>query len=102
MILPLFGGWSELDLLAKVAGLPKPHGPELIQETFKQIAKPADFATAWAKFLHDGFLAGSAAKPEALTFNGAAAAQFVADRVARSGAGRRRLRGRLHRLREGR
>jgi molybdopterin-containing oxidoreductase family iron-sulfur binding subunit len=34
MILPLFGGWSELDILAKFAGLPKPKGPELIQATF--------------------------------------------------------------------
>ena len=62
MILPLFGGWSELDVLAKFAGLPKPTGPELVQETFKQVAKPADFVTAWAKFLHDGFLAESAAE----------------------------------------
>ena len=43
MILPLFGAWSELDLLAKVAGQPKPTGPELIQETFKAIAKPDGF-----------------------------------------------------------
>jgi molybdopterin-containing oxidoreductase family iron-sulfur binding subunit len=78
MILPLFGGWSELDLLAKFAGLPKPAGPELVQETFKAIAKPADFVGAWAKFLHDGFLADSAAKPEALTFDAAAAPKAVA------------------------
>ncbi|HSI15865.1 MAG TPA: TAT-variant-translocated molybdopterin oxidoreductase, partial [Chthoniobacter sp.] len=77
MILPLFGAWSELDLLAKVAGLPKPQGPELIQDTFKEIAKPADFVTAWAKFLHDGFLADSASKAENLTFNGSAAAGFI-------------------------
>jgi molybdopterin-containing oxidoreductase family iron-sulfur binding subunit len=78
MILPLFGGWSELDLLAKFAGLPKLAGPELVQETFKAIAKPADFVGAWAKFLHDGFLADSAAKPEALTFDPAAAPKAVA------------------------
>jgi MoCo/4Fe-4S cofactor protein with predicted Tat translocation signal len=77
MILPLFGAWSELDLLAKVAGQPKPEGPELIQETFKAIAAPKDFIVAWAKFLHDGFLSGSAAKPEALKFNAGAAAKFV-------------------------
>ncbi len=79
MILPLFGAWSELDLLAKVAGQPKPHGPELIQETFKQVAKPADFVTAWAKFLHDGFLTESAAKPTALALDGAATAKFVTE-----------------------
>ena len=66
MILPLFGGWSETRCAREVlAGLPKPTGPELVQETFKQIAKPADFVAAWAKFLHDGFLAGSAAEARA-------------------------------------
>ena len=82
MILPLFGAWTELDLLAKVAGQPKPAGPELIQETFKAIAKPGDFTADWAKFLHDGFLADSAAKPDVLAFSGAAAAKFVADNSA--------------------
>jgi len=82
MILPLFGAWSELDLLAKVAGLPKPTGPELVQETFQALAKPGDFVAAWAKFLHDGFLADSTANPEALTFGGGAAAKFVADKSA--------------------
>jgi molybdopterin-containing oxidoreductase family iron-sulfur binding subunit len=59
MILPLFGGWSDNDVLAVLAGMPKPVGPELVQETFKQIAPAADFDAAWNKFLHDGFQAGS-------------------------------------------
>lgn len=82
MILPLFGAWSELDLLAKVAGLEKPAGPELVQDTFKEIAKPSDFTTAWSKFLHDGFLADSAAKAETLTFNGAAASKLISEKFA--------------------
>jgi molybdopterin-containing oxidoreductase family iron-sulfur binding subunit len=73
MILPLYGGWSELDLLARVAGHPKPEGPELVQETFRQVAPSADFVTAWPKFLHDGFLADSAAQPESLAVAAAAA-----------------------------
>jgi len=77
MILPLFGAWSEIDLLAKVAGRPKPEGPELIQETFKAIASPKDMIVSWAKFLHDGFLADSEAKTEDLKFNGAAVARIV-------------------------
>lgn len=79
MILPLYGAWSELDLLAKIAGRPKPAGPELIQDTFKEIAKPGDFTSAWAKFLHDGFLEKSAPEPQPLAFNGGAASQFVAE-----------------------
>jgi molybdopterin-containing oxidoreductase family iron-sulfur binding subunit len=81
MILPLFGAWSALDLLAKTAGLPKPLGPELVQETFKQIAKPADFVAGWAKFLHDGFLAESAAKPVALAVEAAAATKLVSEKL---------------------
>ncbi len=77
MILPLYGGWSELDLLAKIAGQDKPKGPELVQETFRTVAKPTDFTASWSKFLHDGFLADSAAKPVALTLNASAAAQHV-------------------------
>lgn len=59
MILPLFGGWSELDVLAKFAGQPKPPGPELVQETFKQISKSNDLATDWPKFLYYGFQPGT-------------------------------------------
>jgi len=87
MILPLFGAWSELDLLAKVAGLPKPQGPELVQDTFKEIARPADFVTAWAKFLHDGFLENSAVKPVPLTFNGSAAMELIKERFSTPATG---------------
>jgi MoCo/4Fe-4S cofactor protein with predicted Tat translocation signal len=55
MILPLFNGWSDLDLLAVVAGMTKPGGPELVQETFRTTSPPGDFATAWNDFLRDGF-----------------------------------------------
>jgi MoCo/4Fe-4S cofactor protein with predicted Tat translocation signal len=82
MILPLFGGWSELDVLAKFAGQKRPTGPELIQETFKQVAQPADFVPAWAKFLHDGFLADSAAKPVALALDGGAIDKLMAEKPA--------------------
>jgi MoCo/4Fe-4S cofactor protein with predicted Tat translocation signal len=57
MILPLFGGLSEIELLNMLVGRPKVEGPELIQETFRSTAPPGDFATAWTKFVHDGFAA---------------------------------------------
>ncbi len=77
MILPLYGGWSEVDVLAKFAGLPKPEGPELVQETFKLTVKPGDFTTAWSKFLLDGGLAGNVAQPVELTFNAVAANELA-------------------------
>jgi hypothetical protein len=55
MILPIFGGLSEIELLNALLGGPKIEGPELIQETFRSTNPPGDFQTAWSRFLHDGF-----------------------------------------------
>src|SRR5205085_11314459 len=55
MILPLFRGLSEIELLNAVAGRPIPEGPELVQETFRATNPAGDFQTAWSRFLHDGF-----------------------------------------------
>ncbi len=55
MILPLFGGLSEIELLNALLGGPKPEGPELVQETFRATNPSGDFATAWSAFLRDGF-----------------------------------------------
>jgi molybdopterin-containing oxidoreductase family iron-sulfur binding subunit len=83
MIMPLFGGWSEHDVLAKFAGQPKPTGPELIKETFKQLAKPGDFATAWPKFLHDGFVPAASAAPS-LTLAADSVGALVKDKYPQS------------------
>ena len=66
MILPLFGGWSQLDLLSKLAGIPG--GLEAVRETFKAFAGSGDFEEAWTGLLRHGFTAdttyqASSAKP---------------------------------------
>jgi len=84
MILPLYGGWSDNDILAKLAGLQKPVGPELVQDTFRQIAGGAatDFDAAWNKFLHDGYLDGSATATErTLFFMSAAAGSAIGEQM---------------------
>ena len=64
MILPLHAGWSDHDLLSRIAGLPRPEGPEAVRETFRERAGRGldafGFEQAWQKFVHDGFLEGSA------------------------------------------
>ena len=55
MIMPLFGGISEIQLFNMILGRPTTEGPELIQETFRGTKPPGDFDAAWSKFLHDGF-----------------------------------------------
>jgi MoCo/4Fe-4S cofactor protein with predicted Tat translocation signal len=57
MILPLFGGLSEIEFLNALLGGPKTEGPELVQETFRATNPRGDFQTAWSRFLHDGFAA---------------------------------------------
>ncbi|HEX4629604.1 MAG TPA: TAT-variant-translocated molybdopterin oxidoreductase [Chthoniobacterales bacterium] len=69
MILPLFGGMSELDVMNAVLGKPKVEGPELVQETFRASAPPGDFQTAWSQMLRDGFATHIALKDKPPTFN---------------------------------
>jgi molybdopterin-containing oxidoreductase family iron-sulfur binding subunit len=74
MILPLFGGLSEIELMNALLGRPKAEGPELIQETFRATKPPGDFPTAWSKFLHDGAAAHVTLRDRPATFNAVAAA----------------------------
>ena len=73
MILPLFGGVSELELLNGLLGGPKIEGPELVQETFRATAPPGDFAEAWSRLLRDGFPTHMMPVEKPGTFNGNAA-----------------------------
>ncbi|CAN5405229.1 TAT-variant-translocated molybdopterin oxidoreductase [soil metagenome] len=53
MILPLWNGVTEWEILAQLTGRPKPKGPELVQETLA--AKGAD----WNRVLRSGFMPDS-------------------------------------------
>lgn len=69
MILPLFGGMSEIELMNLLLGGPKIEGPELVQETFRASAPPGDFQAAWSQLLRDGFASHVALKEKPPTFN---------------------------------
>src|SRR6266403_442562 len=73
MILPLFGGISEIELLNALLGRPKMEGPELVQETFRATNPPGDFQTAWSGFLRDGFASHLRPQDQAASFNPGAA-----------------------------
>jgi MoCo/4Fe-4S cofactor protein with predicted Tat translocation signal len=73
MILPLFGGLSELDLLNAILGRPKVEGPDLIQETFRSTSPPGDAATAWSHFLRDGFAPHVPLRDRPATYNASGA-----------------------------
>jgi molybdopterin-containing oxidoreductase family iron-sulfur binding subunit len=59
MILPLWNGCSELEILHALLGQPRPEGPALIRETFNSFSKDQS-DSAWNNYLHEGFLSGTA------------------------------------------
>ena len=60
LIAPLFGGLTEIEVLARIAGI-QTSAYEIARETFMATAGKDE--EKWKKFLHDGFLKDSAAKP---------------------------------------
>ena len=62
LIQPLFGGLTELEVLARIGGLTKTDPHDIARETF------GGNEEAWKKTLHDGFVANTAVKPAAGTF----------------------------------
>jgi MoCo/4Fe-4S cofactor protein with predicted Tat translocation signal len=78
MILPLWNGLSELEILNRLAGNSEPVGPQLIRETFAEIATGPDLEAAWTDFLRKGFLPGTSWPDATLNFNAAAATALAA------------------------
>ncbi len=70
MILPLFGGVSDLELLNGMLGGPNLEGPELVQETFRATNPPGEFEGAWAQLLRDGFATHIPVRDKPAVFNG--------------------------------
>jgi molybdopterin-containing oxidoreductase family iron-sulfur binding subunit len=77
LVMPLFGGLSELEFLARLAGATVTSAREIVRETFATFNNGGE--EAWKKFLHDGYLPGSSAKPVSATLNSAAVARTVAE-----------------------
>ncbi len=70
MIQPLFGGLTQIEVLARLAGVANPDSYALVLETITALAGAGTKADkAMQRFLHDGLLAGSAARPVAVRFN---------------------------------
>jgi molybdopterin-containing oxidoreductase family iron-sulfur binding subunit len=78
MILPLFGGLTELEVLARIIGVQNPDPYALVYETITALVG-GDPEKAFRQFLHDGVLANSAYAPVAVTLNAGAAARVLAE-----------------------
>ena len=67
LISPLFGGWTELEVLARIAGENTFSPYEIVRATFSEILGGNTGDEPWKKYLFDGFLAGSAARPASVS-----------------------------------
>ncbi len=76
LIEPLFGGLTELEVLARVGALETTSAHDIVRGTFRQIAGESE--DLWKRFLHDGFLAGSATATLTAALDGAAVVRAVA------------------------
>jgi molybdopterin-containing oxidoreductase family iron-sulfur binding subunit len=77
MILPLWDGVNELEILNRLAGNEQPIGPQLVRESFAQIAGGGDLEAKWTEFLRQGFLPDTAWPEAPLAFNAGGAAALV-------------------------
>ena len=77
MIQPLFGGLTQNEVLARIAGEQNVEPYALVSATIVGLAGAgANAAKTMQKFLHDGVLEGSAYRPATARFNRAAAQQL--------------------------
>jgi MoCo/4Fe-4S cofactor protein with predicted Tat translocation signal len=91
LIAPLFGGLTEIEVLARIAGENVTSPYQIARETFRTVAASGDFEVAWRKFLYNGYLEGSAAKPVAVRLDVAAVTKAVAGIQAASAPGKGNL-----------
>jgi molybdopterin-containing oxidoreductase family iron-sulfur binding subunit len=77
LIEPLFGGITELELIARISGasLVNPH--DIVKDTFKAFVGTAATDNDWKQFLHDGFIKGSAVEPLKAQFNNSVVGQAL-------------------------
>jgi len=67
LIAPLYGGKSFYELTALLAGQAEATSHEVVQGYWKKQHPSADFDAFWRKSLHDGWIAGTAFTPNAVT-----------------------------------
>ena len=79
MILPLFGGYSDIEFIDLLLGHEKHDRPDLVRATFNTVlGNNANADLAWNAFLRDGFLPDTAAKEvETANFNVGAAVAYI-------------------------
>ena len=78
MILPLFGGLTDIEVIARIAGVPNPDPYAMVLETITGLAG-GNAESAFQQFLHDGLLANTTSPVVRVSFNSGGAAAFLAN-----------------------
>ena len=79
MILPLFGGLTDIEVIARIAGLENADPYALVFETVTGIAGGENGESAFKQFLHDGLLANSAYRITRVSYNAGGVAGLSAN-----------------------
>src|SRR5205085_218253 len=83
----LFGGVTQIEVLARLAGLSQTNPHDIARETFANlIGAGADVEEGWKKYLHDGFVAEIDAKPVSAGVDAAAFFRAGSQGVAQAAA----------------
>ena len=80
LIAPLFGGVTQLEVLARLAGEQETDAHTIARRTFAQLANNQS-EDAWKKFLHDGYLPEVDVKPRASGLNAAQLLQNASGQI---------------------
>ena len=81
LIAPLHGGVTVLEVLARVLGEANVSAHDIVQETFTSEVKGDALGNKWKKFLHDGFLAGSADRGVPVNFKSTGVTEALAKEI---------------------
>ncbi|WP_404420897.1 TAT-variant-translocated molybdopterin oxidoreductase [Nibricoccus sp. IMCC34717] len=76
MIVPLFGGFTEIEVLARLAGVAAADPYSLVHETLAPLVS-GDTEKGFRKFLHDGYLAGSEFKTKSVSLSSSGLARLL-------------------------
>ena len=67
LIEPLFGGMTEIEVVARIIGLETASAYDIVRETFRENAGSGE--DDWKRFLHDGYLKDSSPLPVGVAHN---------------------------------
>ncbi|MGD0538626.1 MAG: 4Fe-4S dicluster domain-containing protein [Verrucomicrobiota bacterium] len=87
LIEPIFDGLTDLEVLARLGGLATTKPYDIVRDTFRGLVTGGTFEADWRRFLHDGFLAGSAAGAMPPVLDWSAVAGSVAANAPAAGPG---------------